>query len=91
MRFANLPLSSLTSVDNESLCFQGLDYEICENDLWKRQVHEDRYSLVKQDFMRWILFIGIGIVTALVACFVDILIEVFSDLKYEYLQKRKLD
>lgn len=39
--------------------------------------------------MRWILFIAIGIVTALVACFVDVLIEIFSDLKYECLQKSK--
>lgn len=39
--------------------------------------------------MRWILFVAIGIVTALVACFVDVLIETFSDLKFECLQKCK--
>ena len=67
--------------------FQSLDYEISESELWQSEVIKDQYSVVKQDFMRWILFIAIGIVTALVACFVDVLIEVFSDLKYKCLQK----
>lgn len=73
----------------KSSIYESLDYEICENELWQKQIIEEQYSLVKQDFMRWILFIAIGIVTALVACFVDVLIEIFSDLKYAYLQKCK--
>lgn len=70
--------------------FQSLDYEISENELWQNEVIKEENSIVKQDFMRWILFVAIGIVTALVACFVDVLIEIFSDLKYECLQKSNL-
>lgn len=77
-------------VHPKSSIYESLDYEICENELWQKKIVElENTGLGKQDFMRWILFIAIGIVTALVACFVDVLIEIFSDLKYAYLQKCK--
>lgn len=63
---------------------------MCENDLWKAQTVQRNRGLVKQDFLRWLIFIAIGICTALVACLVDIVIDVFSGYKYGLL-KRSVD
>ena len=38
--------------------------------------------IVRKNFARWLIFLLIGILTALIACFVNIMIEELSNLKY---------
>lgn len=68
-----------------------MDYDVCENTLWTDDQKSRESSLVvRKDFARWIVFIIIGVLTALVACFIDITIQVLSDYKYGFL-KRSVD
>lgn len=67
---------------------QSLDYEICDNELYQNDTKfRESHSGSHKDFARWILFILIGILTALVACFIDIVIDQFSILKYSFLKR----
>ncbi|GAB0092589.1 Chloride channel protein [Sergentomyia squamirostris] len=67
--------------------YESLDYEVVENQLWNqdRQQRSQKFELLK-DFFRWIVFISIGIATALVACFINILIDQLSNVKYNFLK-----
>jgi len=70
--------------------FQSLDYDPCENYLLKDEERKKGYKfIVRKNFARWFIFLLIGICTALIACFVDILIEELSNLKYGWLKKCK--
>nr|XP_017008425.2 LOW QUALITY PROTEIN: H(+)/Cl(-) exchange transporter 7 [Drosophila takahashii] len=67
--------------------YESLDYEVCENTLFQEEQRKrltERFSL-RKDVIRWIIFIQIGIITALIACTIDIIIEELSDLKYSFL------
>lgn len=66
---------------------QSLDYEVCENTLFQDEQRKrltERFSL-RKDIIRWIIFIQIGIITALIACTIDIIIEELSIRKYTFL------
>lgn len=70
------------------LIFQSLDYDVCENVLFQKEQESNsnsRFSL-RKDIIRWIIFIQIGIITALIACAIDIIIEELSARKYEFLK-----
>lgn len=68
--------------------FQSLDYDPCENYLLQDEERKRGYKfIVRKNFARWFIFLLIGICTALIACFVDILIEELSGLKYGWLKK----
>ncbi|XP_030387065.1 H(+)/Cl(-) exchange transporter 7 [Scaptodrosophila lebanonensis] len=69
--------------------YESLDYEVCENKLFleeERRWLSERFSL-RKGIMRWIIFIQIGIITALIACVIDIVIETLSEVKYNILKK----
>ncbi|XP_030557722.1 H(+)/Cl(-) exchange transporter 7 [Drosophila novamexicana] len=68
--------------------YESLDYDVCENALFQAEQRKrlrDRFSL-RIHVIRWIIFILIGIVTALIACTIDIVIEELSELKYKFLK-----
>lgn len=70
---------------------QSLDYDVCENALWTSDQRKRESTLVaRKDFARWIVFIIIGVLTALIASTVDIAIEEISFYKYGFL-KRTVD
>ncbi|EDW02521.1 GH22038 [Drosophila grimshawi] len=68
--------------------YESLDYDVCENKLFhaeQRKRLRDRFSL-RIHVIRWIIFILIGIITALNACFVNIVIDLLSEQKYKFLK-----
>lgn len=72
------------------LLLQSLDYDPCENNLLQDEERKKGYMfVVKKNIARWFIFLVIGILTALIASFIDISIEQLSNLKYGYLTKRK--
>ncbi|XP_057341754.1 H(+)/Cl(-) exchange transporter 7 [Microplitis mediator] len=67
--------------------YESLDYDTCENSLLQDEERKKGYKyVVKKNFARWFIFLLIGILTASIACFVDISIEELSDVKYETLK-----
>lgn len=68
--------------------YESLDYDVCENTLWEKEnkIKQSKLTL-KKDFSRWIIFLMIGILTALVACTINIVIEEVSNLKYGFLKR----
>lgn len=68
--------------------YESLDYEVCENVLFQDEQRKrltERFS-PRKGVIRWIIFIQIGIITALIACTIDIIIEELSELKYTFLK-----
>jgi chloride channel 7 len=41
----------------------------------------------RKDFARWIVSLIIGVLTALIGCFIAISIESIADIKYDYLKQ----
>jgi chloride channel 7 len=71
------------------LSLQSLDYDICENSLVIDEERTKGYRFIaKKDLIRWIIMIGIGIITALIACSIDIAIEEGSAIKFGFLKKQ---
>ncbi|XP_020707477.2 H(+)/Cl(-) exchange transporter 7 [Athalia rosae] len=89
------PSSRITSVaippgatNYLSTNYESLDYDTCENHLLLDEERKKGYKfVVKKNVARWFIFLLIGIITALIACFVDISIEELSKLKYGGLKK----
>lgn len=68
--------------------YESLDYDVCENVLWEKEQKAKESKLsVKKDVSRWFIFLLIGILTALVASTIDIVIEEVSLIKYGFLKK----
>uniref|UniRef100_W8B6A7 Chloride channel protein n=1 Tax=Ceratitis capitata TaxID=7213 RepID=W8B6A7_CERCA len=68
--------------------YESLDYDVCDNVLFKeeqKRTDNARFN-IKKDILRWIIFIQIGVVTALIACVIDIPIEELSAVKYTFLK-----
>ncbi|XP_055609644.1 H(+)/Cl(-) exchange transporter 7 isoform X2 [Uranotaenia lowii] len=69
------------------LQYESLDYDVCENVLWQQEHQKiERRFTVRKDFARWIISMKIGIGTALVACLINIVIDVVSRYKYGFLK-----
>jgi chloride channel 7 len=67
---------------------QSLDYDICENHLLLEEERTKGYKfIVKKNLARWMIFLLIGLLTALIACVIDITIEELSTNKYKLLKK----
>ncbi|KAF5271224.1 hypothetical protein FQA39_LY08231 [Lamprigera yunnana] len=68
--------------------YESLDYDICENHLL---LDEERKKgckyITRKNVERWIIFLLIGVCTALIACVIDIAIEQLSQIKYKSLSK----
>jgi ABC-type Fe3+-siderophore transport system permease subunit len=67
---------------------QSLDYDICENHLLLEEERTKGYKfIVKKNFARWFIFLLIGMLTALIACIIDITVEEVSHIKFNSLKK----
>jgi hypothetical protein len=66
---------------------QSLDYDICENHLLLEEERTKGYKfVVKKNLARWMIFLLIGMLTALIACVIDITIEELSLIKFKSLK-----
>ncbi|XP_061426105.1 H(+)/Cl(-) exchange transporter 7 isoform X1 [Lethenteron reissneri] len=68
--------------------YESLDYDNCENQLFLEEEHN--LGVQRAKFMeagRWTVCMAIGILTALVACVIDIAIEQLAGLKYQILKQ----
>ncbi|XP_074040884.1 chloride channel protein 7 isoform X2 [Leptinotarsa decemlineata] len=67
---------------------ESLDYDICENHLLLDEERKKGYKfIVQKSTARWFIFLLIGMITALIACFIDISVEELSTIKYAFLSK----
>lgn len=63
---------------------QSLDYDICENHLLLEEERMKGYKfIVKKNLARWLIFLLIGMLTALIACLIDITVEELSYIKFK--------
>ena len=66
---------------------QSLDYDICENHLLLEEERTKGYKfIVKKNLARWLIFLLIGMLTALIACIIDITVEELSHIKFKSLK-----
>lgn len=67
-----------------SLKYESLDYDNSENQLFleeERRINHTAFRTV--EMKRWVICAMIGILTGLVACFIDIVVENVAGLKYK--------
>ncbi|KAM3826954.1 H(+)/Cl(-) exchange transporter 7 isoform 3-T3 [Vipera latastei] len=67
-----------------SLKYESLDYDNCENQLFleeEKRINHTAFQTV--EIQRWFICAMIGILTGLVACFIDIMVETLAGLKYK--------
>ncbi|KAL1498027.1 hypothetical protein ABEB36_008889 [Hypothenemus hampei] len=63
--------------------YESLDYDTCENYLLLEEERKNGFKfLIRKNIARWFVFLLIGMLTALVACIIDISIEELSTVKY---------
>ncbi|CAJ0575608.1 unnamed protein product, partial [Mesorhabditis spiculigera] len=69
--------------------FESLDYEVCENELYRKEEFKESYQvgLWRISRNRWIACFFIGIFTALVASAIDILVTISKQIKFDYILK----
>uniref|UniRef100_A0A8D0B4Y4 Chloride channel protein n=1 Tax=Salvator merianae TaxID=96440 RepID=A0A8D0B4Y4_SALMN len=66
-----------------SLKYESLDYDNCENQLFLEEEMRINHTAFRTvEIRRWVICAMIGILTGLVACFIDIVVEKLADLKY---------
>ncbi|XP_069343223.1 H(+)/Cl(-) exchange transporter 7 isoform X2 [Eulemur rufifrons] len=74
-----------------SLKYESLDYDNSENQLFleeERRINHTAFRTV--EIKRWVICALIGILTGLVACFIDIVVENLAGLKYKVIKNRIL-
>ncbi|XP_068099565.1 H(+)/Cl(-) exchange transporter 7 [Hyperolius riggenbachi] len=74
-----------------SLKYESLDYDNSENQLFmeeERRINHAAFRTV--EVTRWIICGMIGILTGLIACFIDIMVEQLADVKY-HIVKTNID
>ncbi|KAK8748105.1 hypothetical protein OTU49_016319 [Cherax quadricarinatus] len=65
-----------------------MDYETCINSAWLDEERTKGYTfVVKKDVARWLVVLLTAILTALIACVIDITIESLSAFKYTWLKQ----
>jgi len=78
---------NLGSLNLLSQKYESLDYDQCENMLFLEEQKRFSYSSVYYiEILRWIIIFFIGLLTALTACLIVILVETLSRYKYQTLQ-----
>ncbi|XP_069940697.1 H(+)/Cl(-) exchange transporter 7 [Cherax quadricarinatus] len=71
-----------------SAAYESLDYETCINSAWLDEERTKGYTfVVKKDVARWLVVLLTAILTALIACVIDITIESLSAFKYTWLKQ----
>ncbi|CAG7629207.1 unnamed protein product [Allacma fusca] len=67
--------------------YESLDYDVCENTLLIDEERTKGFRFIqRKDLYRWVIMIFIGVITALIACAIDITIEEISSIKYSTLK-----
>ncbi|KAK0407180.1 hypothetical protein QR680_019056 [Steinernema hermaphroditum] len=64
--------------------YESLDYEIVENELYREQEQhaEHQNELLSQSIQRWQVCFLIGVITAIIAVFIDIMVYYSSQIKF---------
>lgn len=71
-----------------SLPSQSLDYDTCINSVLVDEERTKGFQFVrKKDMARWLVVLITGVLTAIVACSIDISIESLSSFKYQWLKE----
>ncbi|XP_017769929.1 PREDICTED: H(+)/Cl(-) exchange transporter 7 [Nicrophorus vespilloides] len=66
--------------------YESLDYDTCENYLLLDEERKKGYKfIVRKITAKWTIFLFIGMITALIACLIDISIDTLCQLKYGFL------
>ncbi|XP_078096540.1 H(+)/Cl(-) exchange transporter 7 [Mustelus asterias] len=71
-----------------SLKYESLDYDNSENQLFmeeERRISKIGFHVL--EVKRWVVCCFIGILTGLIACFIDIVVELLADMKYNVIKK----
>lgn len=67
--------------------YESLDYEICENHLYLEEERKKGYSFyIRKNFARWLVFLLIGVSTAVIAVITDTSIDLISRFKFSYIK-----
>ena len=75
-------------LDTISQQYESLDYFTNFNSLLLDEIRQRGYRYVmRKDIQRWLIMFSVGILTALVACSIDISIEILAKLKYSQLRQ----
>jgi len=75
-------------LDTISQQYESLDYDTNFNSLLLDEIRIRGYKFVmRKDIQRWLIMFFVGILTALVACSIDISIEVLAKVKYGFLRE----
>ncbi|XP_060838780.1 LOW QUALITY PROTEIN: H(+)/Cl(-) exchange transporter 7-like [Rhopalosiphum padi] len=81
----SVPIGSLNIL---SAKYESLDYEIVENYVYRDEERKKGYPfVVKKNFVRWVIFFWIGVITATVGIIIDLSIETIADLKFSHVKK----
>ncbi|CAI4225904.1 unnamed protein product [Auanema sp. JU1783] len=69
--------------------FESLNYEICENEIYREEEKNPKHSLslFTQARNRWFVCFIVGVATALVASSIDILIHYSKEVKFDFILK----
>lgn len=74
---------SVGSLNVLSAKYESLDYDVCENYLLLDEERKKGYKfIIQKNIARWFIFLLIGMITALIACAINISIEELSQIKY---------
>ncbi|XP_023221352.1 H(+)/Cl(-) exchange transporter 7-like [Centruroides sculpturatus] len=81
------PSIELGSFNLLSQKYESLDYDKCENSIFIEEEKENGYWLIKKmSIYRWLIIVAIGTLTAMTGCFITILIDLLTRLKFSVLK-----
>ncbi|ESN89911.1 hypothetical protein HELRODRAFT_194758 [Helobdella robusta] len=67
---------------------ESLTYDNCENEVYLSEERNITYNKLKlKSFSRWLVMLLIGVVTALIACLIDVSVHQLSHVKFSLLAK----
>lgn len=68
--------------------YESLDYDVCYNKPFSRMLaSRDKKSLLGQEVVRWLVTGAIGILTGLVAVFIDYFVTLLTKWKFHTIDK----
>lgn len=72
--------------------YESLDYDVCYNEPFSEMLaSRDKKSLWGQELVRWLVTAAIGILTGLVAVFIDYFVTLLTSWKFETIHKSLLE
>jgi len=80
-----VPTGTMETISKQ---FESLDYDTNFNSLLLDEIRiKGWHFIIKKDILRWVIMFFTGIITAMIACFIDISIESLAKYKYGFLKK----